>query len=742
MKSARALFIGLLLAGQLSPALATGDISCRRDGATPPDRPRIGLALGGGGARGVAHISVLRVLEEMRVPVDCIAGTSMGALVGALYASGKSVDEIESVVLGLQWNELFNDSLTRPERSFRRKRDVELNITTVGAGINAKGVQVAPGVLAGENILLMFQRLTQPVATITDFDRLPIPYRAVAADLNSGAPVILGDGSLARAMRASMSIPGAFPPMEIDGKVLIDGGVARNVPVDVVRQMGADIIIAVDVGTPLAKLGANAGVLSIAGQLTGLMTVGNTREQLATLTERDVLISPPLQDKVATGDFSKGPEALAIGLEGVNAVRGQLARYSLSDDQFAAQVATRVGHSSEPPVIEFVRLDNRTGYSDEILLSRLDLPLGQPLDIDQLERELRAIYGFETMALVSYDLIHEDGKTGVLVHANQKVQGPNYVEAGLSLSSDFAGEFDAALRVGMLLSPINSAGGEVRAFAQIGNEAGLLGEYYQPFGASQRYFFFTRGQYLDRTLNQFNSAGDKLASYSGGEFRIIGAVGREFGNYGAALVGLRRATGTANVLVGDPDLPDFDYDSGEAFVQLTVDRLDSFYFPRKGYFARADYNYSRESLGADSEFEQFNFDMLGALPFGRHAVQAGLRYHATVAGVAPVQSLYRLGGFSRLSGYLPNELNGQNYAVLLGGYLYQLGSVIDRGAYFGVTAEYGNAWQQRSDMAFDDGIWNGSVYLGFDSWLGPALFGYGLRQGGEGNIFLQIGKAF
>jgi NTE family protein len=496
------------------------------------------------------------------------------------------------------------------------------------------------------------------------------------------------------------------------------------------------------VGTPLANLGANAGVLSIAGQLTGLMTVGNTREQLATLTERDVLVSPPLGDKVATGDFSKGPEALAIGLDGVNAVREQLARYSLTNDEFAAHMDMRVGHSSSPPVIEFVRLDNRTGYADEVLLSRLHVPLGKALDIDRLERELRAVYGFETMALVSYDLIHEDGRTGVLVHADPKVQGPNYLETGLSLSSDFAGEFDASLRAGMLIAPINAAGGEVRGYAQIGNEGGLLGEYYQPFGASQRYFFFTRGQYLDRTINQFNNAGDKLASYTGGEFRIAGAVGREFGNYGAALVGLRRAAGTANVLIGDPDLPDFDYDSGEAFVQLTVDRLDSFYFPRKGYFVRTDYNYSREKLGADSEFEQFNFDLIAAHPFGRHAIQGGVRYHVTVAGTAPVQSLYRLGGFSRLSGFLPNELSGQDYAILLGGYLYELGSVFNRGVYCGATAEYGNAWQQRSDMAFDDGIWNGSAYLGFDSWVGPVLFGYGLRQGGEGNIFLQIGKAF
>src|SRR4249919_3756013 len=265
---------------------AKATLACRSRPVLPAGRPRIGLALGGGGARGIAHIAVLRQLEAMKVPIDCIAGTSMGALVGAMYASGMSVDEIEKTVLALDWERLLDDSLDRPERSFRRKRDDELVISAPGVGVGRKGVKIAGGLLAGERILLLFEDLVEPVSTIEDFDKLPIPFHAVAADINDGEPVVIQGGDLALAMRASMSLPGIFPPVPIGEHILVDGGIARNLPIDVVREMGADIIIAVDVGTPLAKLDRSSSALAITSQLTGLLTVSNTREQTALLGPR------------------------------------------------------------------------------------------------------------------------------------------------------------------------------------------------------------------------------------------------------------------------------------------------------------------------------------------------------------------------------------------------------------------------------------------------------------------------
>ena len=719
-----------------------GTQACRSRPALPEGRPRIGLVLGGGGARGIAHISVLRKLEEMHVPVDCIAGTSMGALVGAMYASGMSVDDIEKTVLGLDWQRLFDDSLDRPERSFRRKKDDDLVISAPGVGIGRKGVKIAGGILGGERILLLFEKLVEPVATIEDFDRLPIPFRAVAADINDGEPVLIQGGDLALAMRASMSLPGLFPPVPIDGHVLVDGGIARNLPVDVAKQMGADVIIAVDVGTPLAQLDPSASALAITSQLTGLMTVGNTREQIATLAATDVLITPALGETVTTGSFDKGLEALSIGRDAAQAAQPRFAALSLDEASYRQHVATRTGRDSTPPLVQFVRLDNNSRYRDDVILSRVQVPLDQPLDSSALEDAMHQVYGLGTLSQATYEVVEEDGRTGVVLHVSEKSQGPNYLEAGLSASSDMNGRSNFNVRVGVLRSPINDTGGEVRTMLQLGDEPRLLAEYYQPFGSRGRYFFGARAEYESRGINTFDDDGNRLSDYEARQLGINLTGGREFGNYGAALVGLRRYTGTTRVEVGDPSQPETNYDIGEVFLEGSLDRLDSAYLPRNGYSVRLRYTFSLDAFGADSEFEQADFDAISAWSFGKHSVLGGLRYHVTTSGIAPLQSLYRLGGFSRLVGYQPNELSGQNYGVLLGGYSYEIGKLLGQEAMAGVLLEYGNAWNRRADMSLSNSDLNGSVYVGFDSWLGPILFGAGAREGGERNLFLEVGHRF
>ena len=721
---------------------AAAQLACRSRPAEPPDRPRIGLALGGGGARGVAHISVLRKLEELRVPVDCIAGTSMGALVGALYASGMSVDEIERLVLTMDWGRLFDDSLARAERSFRRKRDDELVIGAPGIGIGRDGVKLAAGLLAGERILLTFEKLVEPVATIEDFDQLPIPYRAVAADINDGAPVVIDRGDLALAMRASMSIPGVFPPVAVGDRVVVDGGVARNLPIDIVRSMGADVVVAVDVGTPLAAMTPQSSLLAITGQVTGLLTVRNTKEQIATLTERDVLIQPQLGEEVATADFGKGKEALAIGKRAADDAAARLAALAPGGSAYEHNVATRTGRATAPPVIEFVRLDNRSRYSDELLLARIDVPVGKPLDSARLEASLQAVHGFNTLSLSTYEIVEEDERIGVVLHVSEKVQGPNYLEAGVSASGDFEGRFDFGVRLGLIQSPINARGGELRYLLKLGDESGFLTEYYQPLDLRGSYFFGAKAEYRNRPIGVFGNEGDQIAEYGVAELGGVLVAGREFGNFGAVTLGVLRFTGDAELEIGQAGLPDVETDTGEAFVEATIDRLDSFFFPREGCLARTRYTFSRDALGADLEYEQFDFDGIVAQDFGDHSLQLGLRYHATTSGTAPLQSLYRAGGFSRLVGFQPNEISGQHFATLLGGYSYQMGKMFGQEALVGGLVEYGNVWQDRSEMKFDNAVLNASAYVGIDSWIGPILFGIGGRESGEYNLFLEVGHRF
>ena len=700
-------------------------------------RPRVGLALGGGGARGIAHVSVLRVLEERGVRIDCIAGTSMGALVGGLYASGMTVDELEHLVLSTDWKRLFDDSQARPERSFRRKQDDRDGLATLGVGIGRGRVQLSPGLLQGQRILAMLERSTLHVSTIDDFDRLPIPYRAVATDLNTGEAVVLGDGSLAMAMRASMSLPGIFQPVEVDGHVLLDGGLANQVPVDVVRAMGAERVVAVDVGTPLAPLGEDASVLAVVSQLTGMMTTGNTKRQLSSLRADDVLITPDLGDTVATGDFTKAREALAIGAEA-----GASARERLGHLAYPAQPQTArpVARSDGPGVIHFVRIDNQTDYSDEFLLSYAGIPTGVPLDPALAEEAVVRVYGLGTLSSFSYEVVREQERAGVVLRARPKPQGPNYLQLGLSLSTDFEGRFESNLRAALLFSPLSPRGAEGRVTVAIGSEPALQGEYYHPVGASNRNFLYTKASYENPDIPVFDATGNNTANYDvktvGVEFKAV----REFGNHGAMSLGVQRAKGRAEVEVGDPQLDNYEFDHGKLFANVVVDRLDSLFFPRSGYYAMVGYGISRDWLGSDSDFDQVDFDALVARSFDSHALQLGASYHATVSGTLPVESRYRLGGRGRLAGYHYNELTGQHYALLMAGYTYQLGSFLGRSAQVGGTLEYGNAWERREDMAFDSGVLNASLYAGFDSWLGPMLFGFGWREGGDGLVFLEIGR--
>lgn len=717
------------------PAAACG---VREAGDT---RPRIGLALGGGGARGIAHVSVVKKIEELRIPVDCIAGTSMGALVGGMYAAGMSADDMRALLESTDWKRLFDDSLARPERSYRRKQDDRDSLTTVGVGVGRKGLLVSPGVLQGERILAMFERVTLGVSAIENFDKLPIPYRAVATDLNTGEAVVLDHGSLAMAMRASMSLPGVFQPVEIDGRVLLDGGLVNQVPVDVVRAMGADIVIAVDVGTPLGKLDRNASVLQVVSQISGMMTTGNTRRQLQTITARDVLIVPELGSTVATGDFGKANEALAIGDRAAAAAEADLARLGVSPELYVASRAQH-GVTGGAPVIEFVRLDNQTAYADALLLEQLGIPIGKPLDPEQVEASVLRIYSLGTLASVTYEVVGEGGRTGVLVRARPKAQGPNYLQLGLVYSSDFEGSFESTLRTAILFSPLSPFGAEGRVTLAIGSEPGLSAEYYHPVDVSNRNLLYARLGYDNPNIHVFDANGNNFASY---DVRMLGLrlqAAHEFGNYGAAGIGTEFAKGKAKVEVGDPTLDEFEFDQGTLYAFVNVDRLDSLFFPRKGYYASLGYTISRDWLGSDGEYDQLDFDAVVAKSFGQHSVQAGARYHVTTSGDLPLQSRYRLGGRSRLAGYRVNELTGQHYALAYLGYTYQLAEVFGRSVQVGGTIEYGNAWEQRADMSFGSGLLNASLYAGFDSWLGPMLFGFGWRETGDGAVFLEIGKPF
>jgi len=406
---ARIIYSSFLLAVVCSPTLAQ-----QTDAVESSDRrPKIGLALSGGGARGAAHIGVLKVLEENRIPIDYIAGTSMGSIVGGLYATGMSPDEILEAIESIDWDEIFVDSPSRQERSFRRKRDDDLYLVKAKPGIDKNGLKFPAGVVQGQKIDLALTRFTRHVAKIDSFDDFAIPYRAVASDIVTGEGVVLDSGNLAHAIRASMSVPAVFAPIEIDGHQLVDGGIANNLPIDVVRSMGADIVIAVDISTPLLTEDEIGSVLNITVQLTGILTRRNAEQQIATLTDDDVLLIPDLGD-ITSADFNRAAEAIPTGRAAAEGKIASLRRYSIAEEDYGEYRASLTNFDFTPPVIDFVRLANDSRFNDDTLAYRIhNSRIGEPFSVDAAEKDVGRIYGLQLFSNVGYNIVEQDGETGL-----------------------------------------------------------------------------------------------------------------------------------------------------------------------------------------------------------------------------------------------------------------------------------------------------------------------------------------
>jgi len=709
-------------------------------------RPKIGLVLSGGGARGAAHIGVIKVLEEMRIPIDYIGGTSMGSIVGGLYASGMSIDELEKIVTSVDWIDTFSDNIPREDRSFRRKTDDKTYLVKGKAGLSdSLEIKLPPGLLQGQKIDILFKRLAGPVSTIHDFDNFRIPFRAIATDISTGEPVVIGSGDLARSMRASMSIPSVFSPVIMNDKILVDGGISKNLPIDVVRDMGADIIIAVDITTPLSGPEKLKSSLQIIVQLSDILTRKNTEEQIATLTEKDVLIVPKLGD-IAASSFERTDKAIVIGYKAAEDKKPELMNLALPQSDYEAYLAAqdfgKPKREPAPPVIDFIELDNRSRVSDKKILTHLEVETGQPLDVEQLERDIGKIYGLELFETITYDIVSENDSTGLILHVKERSWGPNYLQAGLQLAGNSDGDNFYNLGFAYTRTVINRLDGEFRIAAQLGNTPSIFAEIYQPFDYGYRYFIHPRVFWEKRNVNIFSPAGTVLAVYRVERYGGNLAVGGELGTWGETRIGIRRMRGDAEVKTGTANWTDYDFDSGEVYLRLTADKLDNLNFPRKGFYGFLEYLSSQEEIGADSSFDQILFNAKIAKTWDRNTLMAGGRFFYTLEDDAPIQNLFLLGGLFNLSGYLDDELSGQHLGLLKLVYMRRIGDFNFMPTYIGTSLESGNVWQSKDDIGLETLITAGSLYLGVDTVLGPIYIGYGMAEGGKNSFYFYLGKIF
>ncbi|WP_288076239.1 patatin-like phospholipase family protein, partial [Marinobacter sp.] len=383
------------------------------------------------------HVGVLRVLEELKVPVDIVVGTSAGSAVGALYASGMEVREIEERFIEMDWVSSFRDDPGRAYKPVRRKRQGWRYPVSPGIGVRLDGLHLGGGIIAGQNLGFILNELTRDAALVEDFDELAIPFRAIATDLETGEEVVIGSGNLSEAIRASMSIPGVYAPVTLDGRLLVDGGVANNLPVNVAHELGADIVIAVDITDPLLEREDIREAFSVVGQLTTMMTRQNTERQLKLLGDQDILVRPDLKG-LSSADFHEAPALFELGASSARGHAGELRHLSVSDDEWDRFRNRLKAHSSSPGVITDIRIDDRSRLAGDFLRERIRQQTGEPLDVHALEEDLKRIYGLGYYETVSYSLVPTDGPgTDLVIRVREKSWGPNYLSFGLNYEDNF-----------------------------------------------------------------------------------------------------------------------------------------------------------------------------------------------------------------------------------------------------------------------------------------------------------------
>jgi NTE family protein len=722
--------------------LVAAVLLCLAFAAEADARPRVCLVLSGGGARGAAHIGVLKVLEEYRVPIDCIAGTSMGALVGAAYATGMSVADMEKLVEELSTEALFKERPPRQELSVLPTPSNQLNLVGPEIGVRDGQLYLQKGFATGIQLETVLRRISR-VKGYQRFDELPIPFRAVATDLVSGRVIVFGEGELPAVMRASMSVPGFIAPTEIGDMLLIDGGLTNNLPVNVAKEMNADVIIAVNLGTPLLERKHLGSIVGVSAQMIFILTEQNVQASIATLGANDVLIEPQLGE-FSFGDFDNMEKTLPIGEAAARKAQGFLRRLTLAPEEYAA-LRAKQGRVQAPDVriVDAIRFEDLQRVSPESLLRLLDTKAGQALDTNVLDRDIRRMYGTGDFESINYKLVEEGGRNVLNIEAVEKAWGPGYLRFGLGLTYDFEGDSHFDFLASYRRTWLNARGLEWRTDLALGRTTGILSELYQPFSAGSPFFV---APYID--VRQFPidiyDGNRRFARFLFRYARIGSDLGIQFGQYGEARVGVLAGTLNAKLNTGPPELVgESDTVRQGAFTaRLFFDQLDSMTFPRNGAAAHVDLYASRPGLGAEDSYTKVSALGDVARSFGDNTFTLGFAAgKKTGKSEVPDYDLFTLGGFMRLSGYPTDALLGDE--MQFGRFMYYRRlarqTLLD-GVYAGFSLEAGKMGGAIFPTQPTGWIRAGSVYLGLDTFLGPLYIGFGRASPGYNAFYLYLGR--
>lgn len=710
------------------------------------DRPKIALVLSGGGARGGAHVGILKELEKNRIPVDMIVGTSMGSFVGGLYASGKTPQEIEIMLTTTDWKKYIRTDYNRQDIPMRRKELDYIYQGRLGLGINADNNLVLPtGVLNRQPMLLKFYELTKNVQDISDFNNLSIPFRAIATNIKNGDSVVLKGGSLAESIYASSSIPGGFQPININGIDLVDGGVSDNFPIQVARDMGADIIIAVDVSEDFSQSLDVNSYFVVMGQLVNILMRKNANDSIATLNDTDILLTPNLKGFSGL-DADKYAQIIKRGVLVAKKEHLRLELLSVSGDDYSKYKKThRKKHIFKLPIIDVIKIENPTYISNDSIRTRIHQEVGKILDLSVLEADLLHIYNMTIFDSVTYKLEVIDGKNTLIIYTQPSWDNHGEIRFSIGIEDDFKGHSAYSMKLGYTMFGLNSLGAQWRSDFEIGRYNKAHTELFFPLDTMQKYYILPSVEYNSVTdiFSRGSFVNQELYSSRGGASLAFGAhvtTNYEF-EVGASIF--------ADIVKVDSLSFHVNYKALPIYASIKVDNLDNINFPTVGLRSEIRWTKEMQEWGSDYSYEQIYIDIEKPISFYANRLTLYAKYANTYKpdNVARLAGTFSLGGLFNLSGYAPYSFNGDNIALAVVRYAYEIKDggffgTLNAPLYSGISLEMGNTWNAGDSMSYDMMKKSATIYVAADTLLGPLYIAFGSSEDGETSGYLYLGEKF
>ncbi|WP_165420170.1 patatin-like phospholipase family protein [Edaphobacter modestus] len=702
-------------------------------------RPKIGLVLEGGGAMGFAHIGVIEWMEDHHIPVDYVAGTSMGGLVGGLYASGLEPDEIKSFVKGIDWPAVLSGQVPFPALSYRRKEDKLAYPNRLEFGLR-HGLVLPSALNSGAAVGLLFDRVMLPYWNLKNFDDLPTPFRCVATELNTGEPHVFQDGSLSQALRATMSIPGMFAPVQHGNEFYSDGGAVDNLPVDVARSMGAQVVISSYLNTGPPTPGSLESLTGVVGSNLSIMVA---RNEINSLKNSDIVISSDVS-KIGTLDFQKNEEVIPLGYKAAELENAELKKYSLNDTEWAAYMAERRSRRrTEIPVPQFVEVYGVGGTQQSDIHVRFLKYVGKPVDTAAMEKTIADLQGTGLYSTINYNLTERDGKVGLLIRPRNKSWGPPFMNLGFPIFANDANNVQLGIAVRATFFNVAGPGSELRLDGTLGQPASLTGELFKPLKAGSRTFVSPHA-YLSRQLNPYYEGSQQQEQYKENRNGLGVDLGYIFNSRTELRVGEDVQWFNTHRTIGTDGLQEFSLIPFVSRVRFQYLGQNDVMVPSAGSVVSTTYNYFTKRPNGPGGYSQLTGRLEHFIPVGSKGILVGQVLGGTSFGASNLGLAgLTLGGPLRLSAYARNELLGTDYFLGQVGYLHLLARLnpifadaIYAGGFYEIGKMYGGNAQTPhtpNDVA---------AVVVIKTLIGPVTGGLSIGDSDHRKWLISVGRVF